>query len=189
MISFSTPIRSILIADSLSMPVHWYYDPRVLQRDFGTITDFQAPKAKHPGSIMALSSTGGHGRGDQSGRIIGQCFVASCLCRDVPLHQGDPPQIAEPPRACRRCDQPWKARVLGEVGSALPPGHEGGGEHAQRHLRPAGGQEHRGDGEASDNQLLSHQDHMRPRVYRSPDALGVNYQRPLLTTTSLHAAT
>ena len=31
----------IFIADALSMPVHWYYDPRALQQDFGTITDFQ----------------------------------------------------------------------------------------------------------------------------------------------------
>jgi hypothetical protein len=32
----------------------------------------QAPKVRHPGSIMALSNTGGHGRGAQSGRIIGE---------------------------------------------------------------------------------------------------------------------
>lgn len=40
------------IADALSMPVHWYYDPRALQRDFGRITGYNAPKEKHPGSIM-----------------------------------------------------------------------------------------------------------------------------------------
>jgi hypothetical protein len=28
-------------------------------------------QARHPSSIMSLSNTGGHGRGDQSGRIIG----------------------------------------------------------------------------------------------------------------------
>ncbi|GAX85033.1 hypothetical protein CEUSTIGMA_g12453.t1 [Chlamydomonas eustigma] len=61
----------VFIADALSMPVHWYYDTNVLQRDFGYITDYQAPKVRHPGSIMSVSNTGGHGRGDQSGKIIG----------------------------------------------------------------------------------------------------------------------
>jgi len=61
----------IYIGDSLSMPVHWYYDTARLHADFGDITDYQAPKARHPGSIMALSNTGGHGRGGQAGRIIG----------------------------------------------------------------------------------------------------------------------
>ena len=28
------------IGDSLSMPVHWYYDPRQLNRDFGKITGY-----------------------------------------------------------------------------------------------------------------------------------------------------
>lgn len=54
------------------MPVHWYYDVSALKRDFGDITDYQPPRAKHPGSIMSLSSTGGHGRGGQEGRIIGE---------------------------------------------------------------------------------------------------------------------
>ncbi|KAI8462695.1 MAG: ADP-ribosylglycohydrolase-domain-containing protein [Monoraphidium minutum] len=61
----------IFIADALSMPVHWYYDVGRLKRDFGNITTYQAPKDVHPGSIMSLSNTGGHGRGDQKGRIIG----------------------------------------------------------------------------------------------------------------------
>ena len=63
-----------MIGDALSMPVHWYYDPNVLKRDFGAITDYQAPMSRHPGSIMSVSNTGGHGRGDQSGRIIGKCM-------------------------------------------------------------------------------------------------------------------
>jgi len=56
------------------MPVHWYYDVSALKRDFGEITDYQAPKAKHPSSIMNLSNTGGHGRGGQQGKIIGKIF-------------------------------------------------------------------------------------------------------------------
>jgi ADP-ribosylglycohydrolase len=60
-----------MIGDALSMPVHWYYDPSLIVRDFGKIVDFQAPKERHPGSIMALSNTGGAGRGGQEGSIIG----------------------------------------------------------------------------------------------------------------------
>lgn len=30
------------------MPVHWYYDVGSLKREFGEITDFQAPRTKHP---------------------------------------------------------------------------------------------------------------------------------------------
>lgn len=61
----------LFIGDALSMPVHWYYDVSALKRDFGYITDYEAPKEVHPGSIMSVSNTGGHGRGGQEGRIIG----------------------------------------------------------------------------------------------------------------------
>jgi hypothetical protein len=53
------------------MPVHWYYDPADIKRHFGCIEKYEAPKAEHPSSIMHLSNTGGHGRGGQEGRIIG----------------------------------------------------------------------------------------------------------------------
>jgi ADP-ribosyl-[dinitrogen reductase] hydrolase len=61
----------MMCGDSLSMPVHWYYSPSDITRDFGRITDFQAPKERHPSSIMQLSNTGGAGRGGQQGSIIG----------------------------------------------------------------------------------------------------------------------
>ncbi|KAG2447158.1 hypothetical protein HYH02_007904 [Chlamydomonas schloesseri] len=61
----------IFIADALSMPVHWYYNPGDIRRDFGVIETYQAPKSRHPSSIMSVSNTGGHGRGGQSGRIVG----------------------------------------------------------------------------------------------------------------------
>lgn len=60
----------MLCADALSMPVHWYYNPTDIDRDFGRITGFVAPKARHPSSIMSLSNTGGAGRGGQSGTIM-----------------------------------------------------------------------------------------------------------------------
>lgn len=34
------------------MPAHWYYDREALQRDYGQITGFTAPKSPHPGSIL-----------------------------------------------------------------------------------------------------------------------------------------
>jgi hypothetical protein len=50
----------IFIADALSMPVHWYYDVSALKRDFGTITDYQAPKQRHPGAALGRLAVG-HG--------------------------------------------------------------------------------------------------------------------------------
>jgi ADP-ribosyl-[dinitrogen reductase] hydrolase len=60
-----------LIADALAMPAHWYYSTADLDRDFGRITDYVAPRARHPSSIMSLSNTGGAGRGGQAGSVIG----------------------------------------------------------------------------------------------------------------------
>lgn len=62
----------LLIADALSMPTHWYYGGKYqVQRDYGTIAGFVAPKTRLPGSIMGKSNTGGAGRGGDSGSIIG----------------------------------------------------------------------------------------------------------------------
>lgn len=44
------------IADALAMPVHWYYDRRALERDYGRVTDFVAPRNPHPDSILWRSS-------------------------------------------------------------------------------------------------------------------------------------
>ncbi|KAL6078816.1 DUF608 domain-containing protein, variant 2 [Balamuthia mandrillaris] len=61
---------AMFCADALSMPVHWYYDTKALQRDYGWITDYQAPKPTHPTSIMHLSNTSSAGRlpGGREGR-------------------------------------------------------------------------------------------------------------------------
>ncbi|MGE3308636.1 MAG: ADP-ribosylglycohydrolase family protein [Limisphaerales bacterium] len=40
------------IADALSMPVHWYYDRGALQRDYGVVSDYMAPRNPHPDSIL-----------------------------------------------------------------------------------------------------------------------------------------
>ncbi|XP_069019914.1 uncharacterized protein [Embiotoca jacksoni] len=49
--------------DSMSMPVHWYYDVQDIRRDFGGwITGFRGPAPRHPSSILSLSNTAGSGR-------------------------------------------------------------------------------------------------------------------------------
>ncbi|MGB7991727.1 MAG: ADP-ribosylglycohydrolase family protein [Candidatus Methylophosphatis roskildensis] len=65
----------MFVGDALAMPVHWYYDLSALQHDFGVIRDFQAPKAHHPNSIMALASTGRAGRGSQDGEVVGSVIL------------------------------------------------------------------------------------------------------------------
>jgi ADP-ribosylglycohydrolase len=42
----------LFIGDALSMPVHWYYDRNALQRDYGPIRDYLAPRNPHPDSIL-----------------------------------------------------------------------------------------------------------------------------------------
>ena len=34
----------MFVGDALAMPVHWYYDVAALQRDFGIVRDYQAPR-------------------------------------------------------------------------------------------------------------------------------------------------
>ncbi len=65
----------MFIGDALAMPVHWYYNIAALWQDFGQIRDYQAPKAKHPSSIMPLHSTGKAGRGTQAGDIVGSVIL------------------------------------------------------------------------------------------------------------------
>jgi len=49
-------IYGLFIGDALAMPVHWYYDTSALQRDYGHVTDYVAPKNPHPDSILWRSS-------------------------------------------------------------------------------------------------------------------------------------
>lgn len=65
----------MFIGDALAMPVHWYYNIAALWHDFGQIRDYQAPKAHHPNSIMALANTGKAGRGSQDGDIVGNVIL------------------------------------------------------------------------------------------------------------------
>ncbi|MDI1360651.1 ADP-ribosylglycohydrolase family protein [Methylotenera sp.] len=65
----------MFVGDALAMPVHWYYNIAALWQDFGQIRDYQAPKAHHPNSIMALANTGKAGRGSQDGDIVGEVIL------------------------------------------------------------------------------------------------------------------
>lgn len=58
--SVSEALWAMCAADSMSMPVHWYYDIDDIRRDFGGwISGFNAPRDRHPSSILSLSNTGG----------------------------------------------------------------------------------------------------------------------------------
>ncbi|MDO9052260.1 MAG: ADP-ribosylglycohydrolase family protein [Methylotenera sp.] len=65
----------MFVGDALAMPVHWYYNIAALWQDFGQIRDYQAPKAHHPNSIMALANTSKAGRGTQEGDIVGNVIL------------------------------------------------------------------------------------------------------------------
>mmetsp|Transcript_97139 Transcript_97139/g.173005 ORF Transcript_97139/g.173005 Transcript_97139/m.173005 type:complete len:274 (+) Transcript_97139:58-879(+) len=64
------------IADAIAMPAHWYYGgSRQVEADYGRITGYVKPKTELRGSIMALSNTGGAGRGGNDGDIIGSVIA------------------------------------------------------------------------------------------------------------------
>ena len=59
-------LQSMFVGDALAMPVHWYYNPMDIFRQFpGGISTLEAAPAFHPSSIMSLHSTR---RGGRSGR-------------------------------------------------------------------------------------------------------------------------
>jgi ADP-ribosyl-[dinitrogen reductase] hydrolase len=49
-------IEGLFIGDALAMPVHWYYDRLALQRDYGQVREYLAPRNPHPDSILWRSS-------------------------------------------------------------------------------------------------------------------------------------
>ena len=65
----------MFVGDVLAMPVHWYYDVAALQRDFGTVLDYQVLREHHPSSIMSLANTGAAGRGSQEGEVVGRVIL------------------------------------------------------------------------------------------------------------------
>jgi ADP-ribosyl-[dinitrogen reductase] hydrolase len=49
-------LYGLWIGDALAMPVHWYYNRQALNRDYGRVTDYMAPRNPHPDSILWRSS-------------------------------------------------------------------------------------------------------------------------------------
>ena len=41
-----------LVADAVAMPVHWYYDTDALDKDYGTLREYTAPRSPHRDSIL-----------------------------------------------------------------------------------------------------------------------------------------
>ena len=72
---------NLFVADSLAMPVHWFYNPGDILRVFGKhgITKLEAAPEVHPSSIMSLHSTsaGGRSRGKNpaSKEVIGDVIL------------------------------------------------------------------------------------------------------------------
>ena len=90
-------LRSLYVGDSLAMPVHWYYNPMDIFKDFpGGIQQLENAPTHHPSSIMSLHSTAQGGRRKQSaggGReIVGQVILKGKRAFwDIPhqhYHQG-----------------------------------------------------------------------------------------------------
>ncbi|WP_287038919.1 ADP-ribosylglycohydrolase family protein [Desulfobacter sp.] len=46
----------LFIGDALAMPVHWYYNTKALEKDYGHVKDFMKPRNPHPDSILWRSS-------------------------------------------------------------------------------------------------------------------------------------
>src|SRR6056300_1764189 len=77
-------LRNLFVADALAMPVHWYYNPMDIERQFpGGIRKFEAAPEFHPSSIMSLHSTSQGGRsavarGNRHGKprkIVGEVIL------------------------------------------------------------------------------------------------------------------
>ena len=52
----NSALTGLCIGDALAMPVHWYYNRRALENDYGLVTDFLQPRNPHPDSILWRST-------------------------------------------------------------------------------------------------------------------------------------
>ena len=50
--SLQNALSGALVADAVSMPVHWYYDRDALDRDYGEVSGYLRPKNPHQDSIL-----------------------------------------------------------------------------------------------------------------------------------------
>merc|ERR1711991_251149 len=70
-------LQLAFVADALGAPAHWFYSVSDIRRVFGSqgIQEMVDTPSSHPGAIMSLHSTGGGGRGDHSGNIVGDVIL------------------------------------------------------------------------------------------------------------------
>lgn len=63
--TYQQAMHGALVADAVAMPVHWYYDTDALDRDYGRLDGYAAPKNPHSDSILWRSKyTPRNERGD-----------------------------------------------------------------------------------------------------------------------------
>lgn len=80
---FANAYLGSLVADAISMPVHWYYDRDALRREYGDISTYLAPKHPHTGSILWRSH---YQASNEKGEILHDQAVYWGQ-RDVHYHQ------------------------------------------------------------------------------------------------------
>ena len=76
----SSALVNLFVGDSLSMPVHWFYNPGDIIRLFGKsgISKLEPAPETHPSSIMALHSTTGGGRAgkrENAQQVVGDVIL------------------------------------------------------------------------------------------------------------------
>lgn len=65
--TFQNAYLGSLVADAVSMPVHWYYDREALRAEYDEITGYLAPRNPHAGSILWRSH---HAAPNEKGEIL-----------------------------------------------------------------------------------------------------------------------
>ena len=75
-------LKNAFVADALAMPVHWYYNPMDILRQFpGGIGGFEAAPEFHPSSIMSLHSTSHGGRRRSQDKNASREIVGDVILR------------------------------------------------------------------------------------------------------------
>lgn len=86
-------LKNMFVADSLAMPVHWFYNPGDIEKAFpGGIKRFEDAPAFHPSSIMSLHSTNAGGRGAQQAGNQGREIVGDVILKGKRHYWGQPNQ-------------------------------------------------------------------------------------------------
>ena len=89
----SAALKNLFVADALAMPVHWFYNPLDIEKEFpGGIMRMEAAPAYHPSSIMSLHSTAKGGRGAQGTQNQKREIVGDVILKGKRKYWGQPNQ-------------------------------------------------------------------------------------------------